>query len=203
LLFCGLVSFVSLCAGTSSSANVAALCGIITIGIARKSRIRTIMIFVLVVVLLLLLTGWLSWMKNASLQLFFPGKSWDVVATGHGRVHLWQQCWPEIAKRPLLGSGFAAPARLKLGTVSAHNTFMDILLSTGIIGLVLFGLRSARLPVGRARLRRRGNRIPIGAPDRPVVRGRRSCPGAPRSGPAGRPSHRRHRSKGIVGSSPR
>jgi O-antigen ligase len=65
-----------------------------------------------------------------------------------GRVPLWDILAPEIEERPLIGAGFAAfwnPETLyliksKVGfpVVSAHNGFLEVLLSTGVIGLSLF-----------------------------------------------------------------
>lgn len=65
-----------------------------------------------------------------------------------GRIPLWEALLPEVAERPLAGSGFAAfwnPQRLYemealagFPVVSAHNGFLEELLSTGIIGLFLF-----------------------------------------------------------------
>lgn len=145
LLVCIPISFISLCVGTSSTANVATLCGLIVIGIVQRSPIRMFLILLLLLVLMLLLSGLWDSLENATLNTLFPGKSWEEVKFIQGRLDLWKRCWPDIMKRPLLGHGFAAAPRLYLGVVSAHNSFMDILLATGFIGLTFFGIIVAAL----------------------------------------------------------
>lgn len=145
LLVCFFASTAALCVGTSSSANVATLCGLLVMGIVREGKIRPLLILVFAVVTLLVLTGYISWIEDASLAVLFPGKTWETVQSGHGRVALWERCWPAIMKRPLLGHGFASAPRVTLGEISAHNSFMDILLATGIIGLAFFGLSAVVL----------------------------------------------------------
>lgn len=65
-----------------------------------------------------------------------------------GRTDLWNILIPEFLDRPLLGHGFAAfwnPVNLDrmegavgFPVVSAHNGFLEELLSTGTVGLLLF-----------------------------------------------------------------
>jgi O-antigen ligase len=65
-----------------------------------------------------------------------------------GRTDLWAALIPEFLERPFLGYGFAAfwnPVNLAImegaagfPVVSAHNGFLEELLSTGAIGLILF-----------------------------------------------------------------
>lgn len=65
-----------------------------------------------------------------------------------GRTDLWAALIPEFLERPFLGYGFAAfwnPVNLEImegaagfPVVSAHNGFLEELLSTGAVGLLLF-----------------------------------------------------------------
>jgi O-antigen ligase len=140
-----LVSGAALCAGTCASANVAALCGVLVIGIVGRGKARMLLAFLFAVVVLLTLTGCVSRLEDAALAILFPGKNWDQVQSGTGRVNLWEMCWALIQERPLLGYGFAAAARSSLQVMSAHNSYVDILLAEGIVGLILFGLSGAVL----------------------------------------------------------
>jgi len=140
LLAYAVASGVILCVGTSASANVATVCGVCMAGIIRRTKIRMLLIWVMVVATLLVLTGYIDKIEGALMTILFPGKSEGQILTAHGRVQFWQDCWPAIMKRPLLGYGFGGAPRLLLGVRSAHNALMDIVIGTGIVGLGLFGL---------------------------------------------------------------
>lgn len=72
----------------------------------------------------------------------------EQAATLTGRTDIWDVVIPEILQNPLVGVGFAAfwnPVNLPrmegavgFPVVSAHNGFLEELLSTGVIGLGLF-----------------------------------------------------------------
>ena len=81
-----------------------------------------------------------------------------------GRIPLWEALVPEIKEHPWLGVGFAAfwnpgvlfsmEQRAGFPVVSAHNGFLDMLLGTGIIGLVIilaFCFYTMAVAIGRAR----------------------------------------------------
>ena len=81
-----------------------------------------------------------------------------------GRVPLWQTLIEQIGQHPWLGTGFAAfwsplnLARLGLSDVleapSAHNGFLEELLNTGVVGLVIlltFCLATLTVALGRGR----------------------------------------------------
>jgi exopolysaccharide production protein ExoQ len=81
-----------------------------------------------------------------------------------GRVPLWEVMTSEIGQRPWLGSGFAAfwsPENyawveqvVGFHAVSAHNGYLDMLLSTGAIGLAIlltFCVYTMALGIRRAR----------------------------------------------------
>jgi O-antigen ligase len=71
----------------------------------------------------------------------------DQTLTLTGRTDLWAALLPEFLGRPFLGYGFAAfwnPVNLQImegaagfPVVSAHNGYLEELLSTGVIGLIL------------------------------------------------------------------
>src|SRR5439155_1999722 len=75
------------------------------------------------------------------------GRGGDDFLSLDGRVPLWQSLWPYFCERPFIGHGFGAfwnPARFDQIFVGvgwsatvAHNGFLDELLATGILGLIL------------------------------------------------------------------
>lgn len=140
LILVAIVSGAALCLGTSSSANVAALCGLLTLAIVSRSRIRILAMFLLGVVVLLVLTGYIAYLEDAVLTVLFPGKDWEAVRGGNGRLYMWERSWAAIVKQPLLGYGFAVASRILVGGLSAHNSVIDILLGTGFVGLSFFGI---------------------------------------------------------------
>jgi O-antigen ligase len=65
-----------------------------------------------------------------------------------GRLPLWEGLWPDVMKRPLLGYGYGGywgPKNILRHSKAngwhiphAHNSYLDLVLATGIIGLALY-----------------------------------------------------------------
>jgi O-antigen ligase len=76
------------------------------------------------------------------------GNGTDDLQTLSGRIPLWHALWPQFRDHPFIGHGFGAfwyPNRfadvyheVMWPAVVGHNGFLDELLGTGVIGLVLF-----------------------------------------------------------------
>jgi O-antigen ligase len=76
------------------------------------------------------------------------GNGTDDLLTLSGRIPLWHTLWPQFRGHPFIGHGFGAfwyPNRFAdvyhevlWPAVVAHNGFLDELLGTGVIGLLLF-----------------------------------------------------------------
>jgi O-antigen ligase len=67
-----------------------------------------------------------------------------------GRVGWWEAAWNAIVERPLLGYGayagrFAVASAIGGVTPTIHNTYLDVLLGTGVVGLTVFLLVVTRL----------------------------------------------------------
>ncbi len=66
----------------------------------------------------------------------------DITLTG--RTEIWASLLPEAMKRPLLGHGFGGfwttKTRIIFDITEAHNGYLDVLLGTGFVGLILFSM---------------------------------------------------------------
>ena len=73
------------------------------------------------------------------------------------RVDYWKRLGPEIARLPLTGSGLESTQLTRVERLQPHNTYLQVLLETGVLGLVGFGwvlvsmLRRARFLASHAR----------------------------------------------------
>ena len=86
-----------------------------------------------------------------------------------GRTEIWQLLWDAIQRRPLLGYGYSGFWTASTGPVldvwfvtgwqvpNAHNGFLDLLLSFGAIGLMLYGLLFLRTMVRMLHAVRQGD----------------------------------------------
>jgi len=92
-----------------------------------------------------------SWVADSLFSLLpylTLGNGMDDLLSLDGRVPLWQTLWPYFYEHPFVGHGFGAfwnPTRFddvwfeaRWYAVAAHNGFLDELLGTGVIGLLLF-----------------------------------------------------------------
>lgn len=73
----------------------------------------------------------------------------------NSRAGLWSEAWAAFSRRPLIGQGYFSSRELFLETIGlggAHNAYIEIGLSAGLIGLVLF----AAVLVGTVRRLRAG-----------------------------------------------
>jgi exopolysaccharide production protein ExoQ len=84
-------------------------------------------------------------------QLWERGESERQIATGSGRMELWERVWPDVQKHLWLGYGFGAfwspdtvSAEAEAGgkagqwaATSAHNAYLDMVAQLGLVGLVV------------------------------------------------------------------
>lgn len=90
-------------------------------------------------------------------------------ATLSGRTYIWQYVWDQIQLRPWLGYGLAAfwngydgpsgyvQLAMRIAIVYAHNGFLDIWLSTGLLGLSVFAISFISTAVRSLALLRKTN----------------------------------------------
>lgn len=129
----------------ASALAVAAVIGLMAayMRLERKPILRVGLAFLL---------GWSAVVLCVAL-LWFPQELFALLgrdASLTGRVPLWQAIWPEIARAPVLGYGYAGFWSATSPTVQmiwryagwpapdAHSSVLDILLQLGIVGLALY-----------------------------------------------------------------
>jgi len=80
-------------------------------------------------------------------HLLFPGKTEKEIETAHGRTLIWKLYWHKFLQSPILGYGFGiiSGGRDKALAALSHNSLFTVLIGTGSVGLMMFGLFAARL----------------------------------------------------------
>jgi O-antigen ligase len=68
------------------------------------------------------------------------GQSQEVFLSMSGRTHFWEGAWPYFLQSPMLGHGFYSAQRVIIGTSSVDNTYLEVVLGLGILGLAIFSV---------------------------------------------------------------
>lgn len=78
-------------------------------------------------------------------KYIFYGKSMATIENGTGRAAIWEAAYKVFLSHPIIGGGFVVAERdlgkwgiNGINVLSAHNTFISVLVNTGIIGLLIF-----------------------------------------------------------------
>jgi O-antigen ligase len=92
--------------------------------------------------------SWVADSVSSLLPYLTLGNGMNDLLSLDGRVPLWQTLWPYFYEHPFVGHGFGAfwnatrfddiYREATWRAVAAHNGFLDELLGTGVIGLLLF-----------------------------------------------------------------
>lgn len=73
----------------------------------------------------------------------------DDIYTLNSRTELWSKAFVYVTQQPLIGSGYYSGRYLLMKEFSwaghAHNSFIEVLLTTGLIGLIVLGIYLASL----------------------------------------------------------
>jgi hypothetical protein len=77
---------------------------------------------------------------NYLLPYFYRGQSKEVFTTFSGRMAFWPEVLKKIWEAPIFGHGFYASQRVIWDISSVDNTYLEVMLGTGIIGLILLCL---------------------------------------------------------------
>lgn len=139
LRFSILISLIVLFVSTSSGANASAALGF-AVGMFLSGKVfYSILLFIGSIVLFL--------NQDAITQLvliLMPGKSMETLASASGRSALWDILLSLAAEKPMFGWGYACIERVVTSTgfdaSDAHNNYLGIYGSLGIVGCLLFGI---------------------------------------------------------------
>ena len=135
--------------GTSSASYIAFIIGLIVYFSASRKKInvgKTVLIC-------LFAYGLYAVAEDTINSYVFYGKTQERIENGSGRESIYNACFEAWKASPIFGHGFLVGERslskygLGLQVISAHNTFLSVLVNTGIIGLILYLLFWLRLGV--------------------------------------------------------
>jgi O-antigen ligase len=68
------------------------------------------------------------------------GQSIEVFSSLTGRTTFWPLVWEKISESPIFGHGFYASQRTTWNISSVDNTYLEVMLGVGLIGLLFFSL---------------------------------------------------------------
>jgi O-antigen ligase len=140
LLSCMVLGLVAVAVGTSGTSNVGTVCGVMSAGLVRRGRLRTVILVLLLALVLAWATGLYGELEDAAFGALFPGKSRRTVEGLSGRLYIWQWAKDKIEDKWLIGHGFGVATRMdrRLNALTAHNILLAILLDTGVMGALAF-----------------------------------------------------------------
>ena len=146
-------SFFALLYTFSRGGYLAALVGILILGILKDRK--------LLIILGLFLLTWQMLVPTAVRERIEMTKNstGELDASAQQRVELWKESWESIKESPVIGKGYATfqygqhAANLK----DSHNLFVKVWVETGIVGLAMVLLLFQQMASLGYRLFRRGN----------------------------------------------
>ena len=132
-----IVSLGTMILAQTRSAIGGFLCGVVLLLYFSK-RLGSIAFLLLAIILLV------SWTAAGSIaeEYLRRGQDPELISSLSGRTDWWEFGWHEFVKSPLIGMGaytarFTVLARMGfLETSSTHNTYLEILLGVGALGLI-------------------------------------------------------------------
>ncbi len=142
----GVISLMTLAAGTSAASNVAAAAGCLMIFLFLR-RISLFVAGFIAALLALTLSLLFGGGEDLVRAILFPGKSQYALDTASGRTQIWDFYWRKFLENPIIGSGFqvVSSGRDRSFQVQSHNTLFSVLTGTGLIGFALFTFFSLRV----------------------------------------------------------
>ena len=92
----------------------------------------------MIVLILSLTFGAVSY-PDLAFELMFPGKDISQVETLHGRTQFWDDAALMMTDKPLIGYGYAMAAKVgKIRGTNMHNSFLSLVVGSGIVGAAFF-----------------------------------------------------------------
>jgi len=127
---------------------VAILCAILS---HSRTSLLAILICILFIMImykkknLLLIIGVLSGplflffaLSDVIIAYFMRGQTMDELSSLSGRMYFWPLVLTWVYKSPFIGHGFYSSQKFLLGTSTVDNTYLEVLLGIGIVGLSVF-----------------------------------------------------------------
>lgn len=135
-----LLDAMALIGGTSSASWIAFIIGIIILYSINKNGLRLLRTTIVCIITYIAY----EFAFDQISDIIFKGKTKEMIESGTGRDVIWEAAFASWKDSPLLGSGFLIGERslgnygLNLKVISSHNTFLSVLVGTGIVGMFLF-----------------------------------------------------------------
>lgn len=138
LLF--IINAIMLIAGTSSASYISFVIGIIVLFSTKNKKGINLGITLLIC---LILYGIYYYYQDLIFDLIFHGRSTEKIENGSGRKAIWEAAFKLWEQNPIIGNGFLVGERqivhyIGLAVISAHNSFISVLVNTGITGMLIF-----------------------------------------------------------------
>lgn len=128
-----IIGLISVLLVASTGSNLGLLAALLMLVILSPSHRYYLL---LLIPALLLVETW-----NPIVEVIGGGKSPDDILSLRHRLGVWTVSWELFLQRPLLGYGFDVATRHLFSILSAHNSYLGMLLSVGILGasILIFG----------------------------------------------------------------
>lgn len=138
LLF--IINACMLIAGTSSASYISFIIGIIILFSTKKRKGINLGVTLLIC---LILYGIYYYYQDLVFDIIFHGRSTEKIENGSGRKAIWEAALKLWEQSPIIGNGFLIGERqivhyIGLAVISAHNSFISVLVNTGIVGILIF-----------------------------------------------------------------
>jgi O-antigen ligase len=100
---------------------------------------------------------------GSSLRYLSRGQDVAQIRAASGRLEMWSAIWNEYLASPIIGHGYFVTSRTGklevwniLANHTAHNIYLQVLATTGLVGMLIFALAMCGL-AGRLSALRRGD----------------------------------------------
>lgn len=137
-----ILNFSAMVLGTSSASFIAFAAGILIYWSSSAKGINLIKTFLVLVLIFIIYNYGMELMYD----IFFYGRSQEKIESGSGRASIWEACFSAWQQSPWFGQGYMVGERnlvmwgSRIAAHSAHNGYISILVNTGIIGCIIFGI---------------------------------------------------------------
>jgi O-antigen ligase len=135
-----LLNLIAILGGTSSATYISFMIGLITVYSSGPKGVKFTKLFLCLILSVIIF--YLAY--DILLEFIFQGKTEDDIKTGTGRSAIFEAAINSWQDSPLIGHGYIIGQRnlsqFGLGTdvLSCHNTFLAILVDTGLLGMSFF-----------------------------------------------------------------